>query len=1310
MARSGLETKLMTVKQECIADSALRELREGKLSQAEAAKVAMHVLECPTCFDRLNAIRSNSPVPDTVLGPVSVVETTAGGSAPQRVELLGPSGEESSPTIPAHASPPNLAEASDIPTSSGNPHTVSGLSEYSSTSLAAPPAPGRRFGDYDLLEEIARGGMGVVYLARQHGLNRLVAVKMILPGELSDEEAVARFRAEAEAAGQLRHPGIVAVFEVGEIGGLHYFSMEYIEGKSLASLVRKKPFAPEAAARCMQAIAEAIHYAHEQGVLHRDLKPSNVIIDSEGRPHVTDFGLAKRMTPGAAELTRTRAVMGTPSYMSPEQAAGKLRELGPRSDVYSLGAMLYELLAGRPPFRADTPLDTVLEVMQREAVSPRRVNLDTPRDLETICLKCLEKEAPRRYATAGELAADLGRFLSGDTISARPVSSIERGYRWLRRRPIVAGLAAAMVLVLVLGAVAGTLAVSNLAARHEAERVRAAAALEAELDRHLALPSLETAFVPEASALVDRLRHLDREKGVQAESKLHRSYAVFLRQNIERQRLRDEDFSAIEQALAAYRPHNEKLVDELAANLSARRRVWRETHSLQTPFDNLRHTFSPELVATDETAARRPHVTRPEKSAGEQIIPSLVTSEPNAEFEVVFDESWQSAKKLGALIGWKPADGGASAYEFLLVSSPSNPYWLAPHDSFEKCRGEQTEPLLRIVRGGEIVAQSSVPWNALPEGPITLRARRDGAKLWAQVNQQPPLLVEEIFPKDSAALGNYAVCWPQKAGLVSLRVASPIEPPKASPLDAGDRLFAGEKFSAALAEYERALESTAEPLRNEARFKRAACILALKGFDEAESLLMELATEPEGPWPIRAAFLAWLEHLKSKRFEQAEKLADFIVVRFPAKDIGNAVPFSMRSQALAIIEEFAHTAGEITGHSDARLEKAIKIYLALAASPVEQIWARSRVAQALGQMDRRKDAIAMCRELEEDPHLPQALRLSLLSEHARLLNLESRSGEAITLLTTAMSTPPLSNFDFATDLLVMRAALYGGQNQWDKARTDLDTFFEKNWSMSSYTWLHAYLLRGFVEDRAGNSDEARRIWSLGMQYLRDHVKRTNDRDLYNSAVTPVIGSLSESFTNDDIDNAFAEFLGAALPWNFVKPLFPQNFLYDVPKMAWRTPEGKALALRVALYQMSHHELTTIAVKVDIAEAWRQTIIGSAKLDYPLSDDERHVVWEMGGVMYQYFVTRKLGEVEAMFLFQAWNGQTGVFGWQALAPRLSKEIRPPLEYFLGCHYRNEGKLEDAKKFFAAALAEAAEDTPLKRLVKRDLDALSKPKEE
>jgi tetratricopeptide (TPR) repeat protein len=301
--------------------------------------------------------------------------------------------------------------------------------------------------------------MGVVYKAQDAKLGRVVALKMVRSAEHADPAELLRFLAEAQAVAALQHPHIVQVHEIGEHGGLPYFTLEFVPGGSLADRLRGQPQLPADAARLTEALARAVHCAHEKGIVHRDLKPANVLlVEGPETPlgdctaKVTDFGLARRVGVGSGQ-TQSGAVMGTPSYMAPEQAKGLGKEAGPPADVYALGAILYELLTGRPPFRGATPTDTLIQVVADEPVPPSRLQPKLPRDLETICLKCLHKEPGRRYPSAAELAADLRRFGQGEPILARPVGALERVAKWVRRNPLLACLSAGLAVVVLAASV-----------------------------------------------------------------------------------------------------------------------------------------------------------------------------------------------------------------------------------------------------------------------------------------------------------------------------------------------------------------------------------------------------------------------------------------------------------------------------------------------------------------------------------------------------------------------------------------------------------------------------------------------------------------------------------------------------------------------------------------------------------------------------------------------------------------------------------------------------------------------------------------
>lgn len=398
---------------------------------------------------------------------------------------------------------------------------------------------------YEILNELGRGGMGVVYRARQIALNRIVALKMVLSGGHAGSEMLARFRMEAEAEARLQHPNIVQVYDVGECNGVPYFSLEYVAGHSLKREVGGRPQPPKRAADTVSTLASAMHYAHQNGIVHRDLKPENVLLTETGVLKIADFGLAKHLEADSSQ-TRTGTVMGTPSYMAPEQGRGD-KDVGPPADVYALGSILYKLLTGRPPFLAPKAVDTLMQLLHNEPVPPSKLQPNIPADLETICLKCLQKDPKKRYETAGILADDLQRFLAGEPILARPVGRIERAWRWCLRNPTVAVLTLVATLLLLFLAIGGptaavminrqkTLALSNF-------RIAKQHAEDAENARSLAENSKRKALAAKTEA--DRNARIARDQG-----KLAVNSFVKLTEGV--RRLRDEPATyAIKQELLA---------------------------------------------------------------------------------------------------------------------------------------------------------------------------------------------------------------------------------------------------------------------------------------------------------------------------------------------------------------------------------------------------------------------------------------------------------------------------------------------------------------------------------------------------------------------------------------------------------------------------------------------------------------------------------------------------------------------------------------------------------------------------------------
>jgi WD40 repeat protein/tetratricopeptide (TPR) repeat protein len=412
---------------------------------------------------------TRDPRPDQTVGydPVKSADVAAATATPTPDQTVG------------YTPPPTPDSSSGSRSRSRPSFASSGTSTVTATGLRI--APEALIGPYEVLDELGKGGMGVVYRARHIHLNRVAALKMILGGARIGPEHYERFRTEAEAVAKLDHPNIVRVYDVGEHQGSPYIALELIEGGSLAKKAAGKPQSAKYAAQTVESLCRAVHAAHQQNIIHRDLKPANVLLTLDGQPKVTDFGLAKDTAQAQSGLTNAGSILGTPSYMAPEQAAGRVMDIGPATDVYALGAILYELLTGRPPFRGETAIDTIRQVLDGEAVPPRALIHTVPKDLDTICLKALQKPPHRRYASAEAMAEDLRRHLDGEPILARPIGPVERLTKWVRRRPTTAALigtgALAAVVVVALG-IYSYVAVTKRAIEAENARQAAKAAME----------------------------------------------------------------------------------------------------------------------------------------------------------------------------------------------------------------------------------------------------------------------------------------------------------------------------------------------------------------------------------------------------------------------------------------------------------------------------------------------------------------------------------------------------------------------------------------------------------------------------------------------------------------------------------------------------------------------------------------------------------------------------------------------------------------------------------------------------------------
>jgi tetratricopeptide (TPR) repeat protein len=436
----------------CPDEGILLRFLEGELDSEDDARIVAHVEDCRECharLERLTAGRSAAGLHST--GDDRAAEPGPDLSATDD-EGQEPVSDPEEDTERGGADDQTVDRSAGSDSSTAMDRTADELGD----SVIARPTEFPEIAEYDLLQLLGEGGMGVVYRARHRGLNRLVALKMLRGGSQARRDFFARFRLEAESVARLRHPNVIQIYDINEAGGLPYVALELLDGGSLDDRLGGNPQPGRLAAEIAITLAGAVQVAHEAGIIHRDLKPANVLFTSDGVLKVTDFGLAKRVDSDDGH-TQSGAIMGSPSYMAPEQARGQSRDVGPAADIYALGAVLYEMLTGRPPFKGATPLETVRQVVDDDPVAPSRLVPRVPRDLETICLKCLHKDPARRYGSARALADDLKRYLAGEPIAARRIPFWERGAKWVRRHP-GRSLAAAMVILAFVGAILGLFA------------------------------------------------------------------------------------------------------------------------------------------------------------------------------------------------------------------------------------------------------------------------------------------------------------------------------------------------------------------------------------------------------------------------------------------------------------------------------------------------------------------------------------------------------------------------------------------------------------------------------------------------------------------------------------------------------------------------------------------------------------------------------------------------------------------------------------------------------------------------------------
>jgi tetratricopeptide (TPR) repeat protein/predicted Ser/Thr protein kinase len=1184
--------------------------------------------------------------------------------------------------------------------------------------------------DHEMLEVIARGGMGVVLKARQKELGRVVAVKLPLPARLSGEEDRERFVREARTVATLRHANICPIYEVGQVQQWPFITMAFIDGETLAERgERQRPSAREAA-QLVAVLAWAVAYAHEHNVLHRDIKPANVMVDREtGQPVLMDFGLAKHLTvEGESDLTRSGQIMGTPAYMAPEQAAGQNERVDQRSDVYSLGAVLYQLLTGRAPFSGNSG-EVLWKVQSEEPVAPRQLVKKLHLDVETICLKAMAKDPSERYESAAALAEDLERFCNRQPIMARRQSVFVRTWRKMARRPILSAIMASAFLAIVISVV---LVLWGRQDREVAERDRQVTQLLAQLDAKLDAADWSEEHLAKMDTMIAELATLSEPQATFYRDRLAHRFAASLKADLDEPNLTTETRARIEARLVLLEQRDAQRAATVRRILQSRLSEWQLVFDLTPPFENLAE-FLPANVAKIEKGKLLRELVVPEKAS--KPVCTQINCSGVVRFEAEFDALWETASQVGLVLGEIQSTGSKSssrlrpsdsmsfvrrgAYRFLIRSQPvKRPAGAqplpAPDDppinSFLAVRQRKGQFIVEIRQQDDLLRAVEVSAAKIPPGPLHLTVTREGDHLTFSVANLPAVEFFDPFAYLRGAEGVFALHWPNGVGLIDLQAYRRTLPREPRPLEQGEALCAGGQFHEALQAFRRQSEvSTREEVLQESRFKQAMCLLALGRDNEAEHLLGQLIGQSEHRWAAMAAFHLWYRYIRQKKFDDADAVFAVVSARYELDDLAAIIPQNLRNTIAGTY------AGNWTGRTNTELvahaERTIQVVRFLGYQSDPGGWPKCLLVKAYHRAGQHEKVVAAAMDGFRDLHPSEVdwtlkLRILLCAMSLRRLG---RTEEALSLVDQWLAAPPERQPpDGKVLLLAERVRLLAALGRWEDADTEIEQLIStaKLKEMYDFDGPLVYALCGFLRLRRGDEPGAQQAWQVGAR----EAWRPPDADpnlvyVYLRALT---GQMSE---NDVVmlfkyarvasnNNPKYEIL-LLMQTPLLKQLFPLEEMAAIVQEMLQAPRGREIIRSVVFGEIARSE----ALQHHLASAIVYAIRRGAFPDGATQDEEA-LLWEFAqGQVVAAWDQGVLDKPQLIQLALTWQGTTNLLGWAGVAEGLPAELRGPAAYFFGHRYLTLGGREDAGRFFQTAADDAEHDSPLKSLAQAALDQLA-----
>jgi WD40 repeat protein/tetratricopeptide (TPR) repeat protein/tRNA A-37 threonylcarbamoyl transferase component Bud32 len=1300
-------------------------------SQITESDVAAETVIQPAAVDPSGTI--NSEVPPTI------VESDAARSEPEDVETM-------------------IQSDGDAPTAPLRGTTGRGRGGASGVL--------RTFGDYEVLSEIARGGMGVVYRARQTKLNRVVAVKMILQGQLASRDDIQRFYSEAEAAARLEHPGIVPIFEVGEIDDQHYFSMGYVDGESLADRARRGPLPPREAAELLCDVADAIEYAHRNGVVHRDLKPGNILLTQDGQPRVTDFGLAKTVE-GDSGLTASGQILGTPGYMPPEQASGRIHDVGPLADVYSLGAVLYCLLTGRPPFQSARVMETLKQVIETPPVSPRLLNPSVDKDLETIVLKCLEKIPAHRLTSAAELRDELQRYLNGESIRSRRVGVATRAWRWCRRKPLAAAL---VVSVFVLsGAVALTVELAKSAAQ---TRLLATAVGEFEQTLDRAEPTVE--WLEQAEQVAERLEELaalhgeqqslvnqsgEQISGQDARPRVFDTFATLIRRDLRKPKLDTGSAHRIQAAIQLLASRAPQMTDELQSLLNRRLTDWLVDFELAAPFapvesqaqagpaadrlqaagadavgstrrsdasvisvfrpltidvssDRLRPVGSVKVIEQTVRSGLRTTIENSQRTyLMAPLLPTKFACQDDVEIEATFASDWQTANEVGVALNAEETTGYDFVVKVLEGRTPNGGFdEKLELDSVEEVRQRGGKVVAEIRRHGVPLLREEIGRDALERDTLQLRARRSRGDLEFQINDEPPIRYYDPFPIGKRLPGVFALRWPADVSLLSLSARHRPHAEATTVLEVADALFDESDFAAAADQYRREMaESEDEATRQEARYKLGVCLTSQQRFDEAGEVLGPLMSQASDQWGALAGIQLWVTAVRRKEHENADAIFELLESRFRFEQLATLIPTEVRDEILAnylrIFSSVSNTF-QFDPNRVRNVERGAAVDRLLSPDGRGRYGNQMELVRVYRFAEDWPKALAAIEPLVERSRDTVSMR-----HYTRILRFLGQPERAVNELDAVISGRAnafMTEPRYLVHFLVDRARAYYALNSPAAAEADLRQAVSiglSNWSRGFDAQNHclAVLMLGFLLESRGQREAARDVWRDG--YLKSASIYHGLPSAYQTGLVArqALGSLTGELTAADGDQ-FLQLMTANDTGNSLVTMGTSLV----------TPQTITEALR-DMWQSERgrqaaHDLAFETVPLRERLALPLLLMGHAflrskALGGVVNDEQDEVLWQaMRRSHRDLLELGKLKMPQLMQLALTWKGTTNFLGWGGVSPSLEADYRATMAWIFGHRYLRLVRREDALTFFEMAVRDAPTDSLTSRVAGRDAELL------